>query len=103
MVVYSVVPISMTLYFRKFHSQFRQKRFIAKFGELINDLSFRAMSAANYFCYYCYRRLIFAILIVFVSGYPYAQLIVFTIKCLVYSGLMGYSDVYRIPKISRID
>lgn len=67
-----MVPITLTLFLRKFHTLFRQKLFVARFGDLIKDLSFRDRDATNFISIFCYRRLFFAVLIVFVSDYPFA-------------------------------
>lgn len=76
---------------------------VHRFGDLINPLSFRHTSATNFFSIYCYRRLLWAILIVFAGNTPYAQVMLVTFSCTVVLILMGYSYVYREPKQSRLE
>jgi hypothetical protein len=57
-VFYSVVPLALTLSFRRKFSQFRSKKFLDKFGDAIENLNFRNPNSTNIFSIFCYRRLV---------------------------------------------
>lgn len=74
LLICTLAPVAMTVYFRRNHKRFRQKAFVKRFGEVVNNLNFRDKNATNYFVIFCYRRLFLVALIVFLQDYPYAQI-----------------------------
>jgi hypothetical protein len=71
LVIYASTPLLMTLYFRsKFH-KFRKPSFKKRFGDVIDGLTSKRKSAANFFSIFCYRRLAACLLIVLYVSKPY--------------------------------
>ena len=59
------MPLYIYDFFRKNYTRFRELKFRQKFGDSTNILSHRNIRSANYFIWYCYRRLSIMYLIVF--------------------------------------
>jgi hypothetical protein len=72
LVVYVSAPFLMTLYFRANFKQFRKPSFKKRFADVIEGLSSKRKSAANFFSIFCYRRLCACLLIVLYVSKPYA-------------------------------
>jgi hypothetical protein len=98
-----LAPVAMTVYFRKNHKLFRQKTFVKRFGEVVNNLNFRDKNAANYFVIFCYRRLFLVALIVFLQDYPYAQIQLMCLSCSYVVISVGHSNIYRLPSDLRLE
>ena len=80
-IIFIVIPIPMTWFFRKNFKKYPQKLFQNKFGDITRDFYWRSRNASNFIAVFCYRRLIQILLITFAAQYPYAQIIFITITC----------------------
>ena len=80
-IIFIVIPIPMTWFFRKNVKKYPRKLFQNKFGDITRDFYWRSSNASNFIAVFCYRRLIQIILITFASQYPYAQIICITVTC----------------------
>ena len=96
MIICGVAPAGMTFFFTIKIQQFRDKVFLSRFGSIIGDLNFREKMSSVFISIFCYRRLIEVLLIVFVSSYPYAQVQLITLSCVLTVILFGYSNAYRM-------
>lgn len=67
-------PILITRFLRARISKFRRASFKDKYGDIIENLSFRRRSAPNLVSIFCYQRLMLVLLIIFASNYGYAQI-----------------------------
>ena len=80
-IVFVIIPIPMTWFFRKNVKMYPRKLFQNKFGDITRDFYWRSSNASNYIAVFCYRRLIQIRLITFAAQYPYAQIIFITFTC----------------------
>ena len=98
MIICGVAPAGMTFFFTIKIQQFRDKVFLSRFGSIIGDFNFREKMSSVFISIFCYRRLIEVLLIVFVSSYPYAQVQLMTLSCVLAVILFGYSNTYRMSR-----
>ena len=98
MIICGAAPAGMTFFFTIKIQQFRDKVFLSRFGSIIGDFNFREKMSSVFISIFCYRRLIEVLLIVFVSSYPYAQVQLMTLSCVLAVILFGYSNTYRMSR-----
>jgi len=57
-IMFTVIPIPMTWFFRKNVKKYPRKLFQNKFGDITRDFYWRSSNASNFIAVFCYRRLI---------------------------------------------
>ena len=87
----------MTVYFAIKIKYFKNVSFLLRFGSVIGDLNHRNRLSPSYISIFCYRRLAEVSLIVFMSSYPYAQIQLMVVSCVLTIILFGYSNSYLMP------
>ena len=65
MIVCGIAPLAMTVFFIINFSQFRHKKFLQRFGSIIEDFNYRYKWSCMFISLFCYRRLVISLLIVF--------------------------------------
>ena len=103
MIVISIAPLAMSVYFTIRFNLFRNKDFLLRFSSVIGDFSYRKKISSIFISIFCYRRLVMSLLIVFLPLYPYAQVQLMTLSCVFVIIIYGYSNVYQISKNTKVE
>ena len=103
MIVISIAPLAMSVYFTIRFNLFRNKDFLLRFSSVIGDFNYRKKISSIFISIFCYRRLVMSLLIVFLPLYPYAQVQLMTLSCVFVIILYGYSNVYQMPKMRKLE
>jgi hypothetical protein len=98
MIVCALAPLTMTFFFTKNFTKFRDSKFLLRYSSVIEELNWRNRWSSMFICIFCYRRLILSLLIVFLPSYPYAQIQLLTFSCVSVVIFYGYSNAHRIKK-----
>jgi hypothetical protein len=77
LIVYLIAPAFITIFLRRNIKNWRKRAFKKRFSELIQDLSFRRKSSANFILIFCYRRLTAAIIIVMFASRNFTQIMLY--------------------------
>ncbi len=98
MIIFGIAPLLMTVYFRIRINNFRNALFLLRFSSIIGDFNYRERMCSLFISIFCYRRLVEAVLIVFLPSKPYAQVQIMTISCVFVVIMFGYSNVYQMTR-----
>lgn len=79
--VMAVFPIFAPIFLKKKRDVLKEPEFISKYGALMQDLRTNSRPIHYYQTFFMLRRLIFAMMIVFASRYPWAQIQVTCMLC----------------------
>jgi hypothetical protein len=103
LIFYAVIPLALTLYFRKHLAKFRQKAFLDKFKEIIGGYDWRVKQATFHISLFCYRRLIQVAVIELLSDYAYAQVVAMSIMSAVAAMVFGWCRPFIMPGQRRLE
>ncbi len=103
MIVCGLAPITMTVLFIFHFSQFRKKEFLMRFSSIIGEFNFRNKWSCMFISIFCYRRLVMALLIVFLPSHSYAQVQLITLSSVLVVITFTCSNVYQSSKNTIIE
>ena len=92
-IIYGLFPLAVTVYFYRKQDKFKKVWFRKRWEEIMGNLTWRRKSSAFYIAIFCYRRLLAALLVVFLADFPWAQVML----TVFFQLERGYRDGSFIP------
>jgi hypothetical protein len=96
LLVCSVSPLAMTVYFATRINMFRDKQFLDRFSSVIGDLNWRNRLSSFFISIFCYRRMALILITVFVATYPCSQVQLTVVSCMMVIIFFGYTNAYYL-------